>query len=93
MIDYRLIKLLGPSGVLINTARGGIVNEVDLLQSLQNGSIGSAYFDVLEQEPPVNIELLEHPRFFATPHIGGSTLKSVTEMGLSAIRGVLRITC
>ncbi|MBR2407037.1 MAG: phosphoglycerate dehydrogenase [Clostridia bacterium] len=59
-----------PSAVLINTARGGIVNEADLFAALTNNVIRAAYFDVMVSEPPAKDEpLLDLPNFYLTPHI------------------------
>lgn len=64
------IKMMKPNAVLINTARGGIVNEEDLFDALSANIIRAAYFDVLVNEPPREDEpLLSLPNFYATPHI------------------------
>ena len=62
-----------PSAYLINTARGGIINEAALLEALDRGEITGAAMDVFEQEPTPNIPLVSHPRVIATPHIAAST--------------------
>ena len=55
---------------MINTARGGIVNEADLYEALSQNIIKAAYFDVLSSEPPQNDEpLIKLPNFYLTPHI------------------------
>ncbi len=59
--------------VIVNCARGGLVNEADLLEALNSGKVGAAAFDVFESEPPENWELVDHPRVIATPHLGAST--------------------
>ena len=59
--------------VIVNCARGGLVNEQDLLEALNAGKVGAAAFDVFENEPPQNWELVDHPRVIATPHLGAST--------------------
>ncbi|CAI9643731.1 D-3-phosphoglycerate dehydrogenase [Caenorhabditis elegans] len=59
---------------IINVARGGIVNEVDLVESLNAGHAKGAAFDVFEQEPPTFRELIDHPLVIATPHLGASTI-------------------
>lgn len=64
------LNLMKPSAVLINTARGGIVNEADLFTALSEKIIRAAYFDVLVNEPPQKDEpLLRLPNFYLTPHI------------------------
>lgn len=64
---------------VVNVARGGIINEADVLAALQSGQCGGAAFDVYEQEPPtseVTKALIQHPAVVATPHLGASTGKS-----------------
>lgn len=61
---------------IVNVARGGIINETDLLAALKSGQCGGAGLDVFEQEPPtdpVTLELIQHPKVVATPHLGAST--------------------
>jgi len=61
--------------VVINCARGGIVNEADLLEALTSGKVGAAGIDTFEQEPPgaVSKALIAHPKVVCTPHLGAST--------------------
>lgn len=61
---------------VVNVARGGIINEADLLTALESGQCGGAAIDVFEQEPPtsdVTKALIQHPAVVATPHLGAST--------------------
>lgn len=61
---------------IVNVARGGIINETDLLKALDDGRCGGAALDVYEQEPPTNettLKLIQHPKVIATPHLGAST--------------------
>ncbi|HKI79105.1 MAG TPA: phosphoglycerate dehydrogenase, partial [Ignavibacteriaceae bacterium] len=59
---------------IINCARGGIINEIELLAALNSGKVSSAAFDVYETEPPdASNELLNHPKVVCTPHLGAST--------------------
>jgi D-3-phosphoglycerate dehydrogenase len=59
---------------IINCARGGIVNETDLVQALNSGKVSAAAFDVYEAEPPdFSSELINHPKVVCTPHLGAST--------------------
>ena len=69
-VTLKEMKTMKQSAVLINTARGGIVNEADLFAALSQGVIRAAYFDVLTSEPPKPDEpLLTLPNFYLTPHI------------------------
>ncbi len=70
MITMRELKMMKPSAILINAARGGIVNEKDLYEALKQKIISFAIVDVLTEEPPVNGNiLLEAPNIYVTPHI------------------------
>ena len=60
----------------INHARGKLVSEFDLLQGLKAGKIEAAALDVFEDEPNLNMELVNHPRVSPTPHIGASTFEA-----------------
>ncbi|MEN6555882.1 MAG: hydroxyacid dehydrogenase [Anaerolineaceae bacterium] len=61
-------------GVLIvDAARGGIIDEEALLRALESGKVRGAALDVYEKEPPVSFDLIKHPRVIATPHIGAQT--------------------
>jgi len=70
MISSKELSQMKSNAVLINTARGGIVNEADLYVALKNNVIRAAYFDVFTYEPPREEEpLLALPNFYLTPHI------------------------
>jgi D-3-phosphoglycerate dehydrogenase len=72
LIGERELRLMKPEAILINTARGPIVDEPALLRALQEGWIAAAGLDVFEQEPtPIDNPLLRLDNFVATPHIGG----------------------
>jgi D-3-phosphoglycerate dehydrogenase len=77
--------LMKPGSVLINTARGGIVNLNDLKKALKKGLIGGAAIDVYDTEPPEDTELLSIPNLLNTPHIGGNSEEAVEAMGQAAI--------
>jgi D-3-phosphoglycerate dehydrogenase len=59
--------------VIVNVARGGIVNEGDLLEALNNAKVSAAALDVYSSEPPTDFTLVKHPNVVATPHLGAST--------------------
>lgn len=59
--------------VIVNAARGGVINEKDLLDALNSGKVGAVGLDVFEEEPHPAPELISHPAVLATPHIGAST--------------------
>lgn len=88
LLDRRRLESLKPTAVLVNTARGGLVDEQALAELLQGGRLAAAAFDVFALEPPGDSELLALPNFFGTPHIGGSTEEAILAMGRAAIDGL-----
>ena len=75
---------------LINTSRGGIVNEQDLKLALKNKLIAGAALDVYDVEPPYDLELLQLPNLICTPHTGGNANEAVLAMGMSAIEHLIQ---
>jgi phosphoglycerate dehydrogenase-like enzyme len=82
------VKAMKAGALLINTARGGIVNESAVAAALTSGHLAGAAFDVFTIEPPVDQELLRAPNFIGTPHIGAGTAEAVLAMGRAAIAGL-----
>ena len=76
LIDREELALMKPTAYLINTARGGIVNEEALLEALNEGRIAGAGIDVFKEEPALDHPLAKHPKVVATPHIGASTVEA-----------------
>src|SRR4051812_29148909 len=83
-----ILDRLRPDCVVINTARGLIVDEAALRQRLESGRLIAACFDVFAQEPCTDDALLRIPSFLATPHIGASAVETRLAMARAAIRGV-----
>ena len=88
MLTEERLSLMKPSAILINAARGGLVDEAALKAALMKERLAAAAFDVFAQEPPQDRELLELPNFLATPHIGGSAEEAIIAMGRAAIDGL-----
>ena len=78
-------KMMKNTSFIINTARGGIINEADLKIALKEKLISGAALDVYNEEPPVDQELLELQNLICTPHTGGNSFEAVFAMGESAI--------
>jgi glycerate dehydrogenase len=81
-----------PGALLINTARGGLVNEADLLQALQQGTLGGAGLDVLEQEPPSQQALLlqeSYPNLIITPHIAWASTEAMQRLAQQLVDNIV----
>ncbi len=89
LIDARALKLLGPSGYLINTARGTVVDERALVTALRQGVIAGAGLDVYEHEPRLTPGLAEFPNVVLAPHLGSATLETRSAMGNLAVDNLL----
>ena len=84
-VDAAVLAAMPAGGFVVNTARGGIVDEAALLAALESGHIEGAALDVFATEPPPTDEkLLTHPRVLVTPHVSGVTPDSLTQMGVMA---------
>ena len=82
------LSLLKDDAVLINLARGGLIDEVALKELLNNNKIAGAALDVFEVEPPVDPSFATMDNVLITPHIGGSTEEAILAMGMAAIEGL-----
>lgn len=92
LVTIEVFKMMKNSSFIINSARGGIINEDDLKYALQNNLIAGAAMDAYVEEPPTDKELLNFPNLICTPHIGGNAKEAVAAMGFSAIENLkLRI--
>jgi len=92
MLDAERLTAMRDGALLINTARGGLVDEGALKELLSDGHLAGAAFDVFADEPPTDLELLNLPNLIATPHIGGSAEEAVLAMGRAAIDGLKTAT-
>ena len=86
MINKESLSMMKNNAYVINSARGGIVNENDLKYALQNNIIAGAAIDAYVEEPPTDRELISLPNLICTPHIGGNAKEAVEAMGMSAIK-------
>ncbi len=94
MIAFDELRHMRQSALLINTARGGLVNERDLVSALQQGLIAGAGFDVLTREPPADdhpfFELLGSPNFILTPHIAWASRQAMQTLADRLIDNIER---
>jgi len=89
LINKDTLSMMKPNAIVINTARGGIVNQDDLKWALKNNIIAGAAIDAYEIEPPEDKELITLPNLISTPHIGGNAEEAVEAMGLAAINNIM----
>ena len=88
ILDRDKLSLLKNDAVLINLARGGLIDEVALKGLLKSNKITGAALDVFEVEPPVDQSFANMDNVLVTPHIGGSTEEAILAMGMAAIEGL-----
>ncbi|WP_422009497.1 2-hydroxyacid dehydrogenase [Reyranella sp.] len=81
LLSARRLKLMKPTSILVNTARGEVIDENAMVRMLKAGEMASAGLDVYENEPQVNPKLLEMDRVVLLPHMGSATLEGRIEMG------------
>ena len=91
LIDAAALAMMKPTATLINTSRGGLVDEAALYEALSNGSLAGAATDVFETEPPGNSPLLNLPNFLATPHLGAQTTDANLRMGMMAAQVIIDV--
>jgi len=96
MINSEKLKLMKNTACIINTARGGVIDEEALYNSLKDGSLAGAALDVFEVEPATGNKLTTLPNFVATPHMGAQTKEAqllaanvIAEKIIQVLRGVL----
>jgi lactate dehydrogenase-like 2-hydroxyacid dehydrogenase len=85
LLSGRRLKLLQPHAILINTARGEIIDETALAELLKEGAIAGAGLDVFEHEPKINPKLLGLPNAVLLPHLGSATIEGRIDMGEKVI--------
>jgi D-3-phosphoglycerate dehydrogenase len=82
VIDKKEFDLMKDGAGLINAARGGVLNEVELVSALDSGKLSFAGLDTFENEPKPAVQLLMHPKISLTPHIGAATNEAQDRIGL-----------
>jgi D-3-phosphoglycerate dehydrogenase len=91
LISGEVLDRMRPGAVIVNTARGGLIDEDALYERLVSGHIGGAALDAFAHEPPTGSPLLTLDNVIATPHMGGSTREAVARTGLLAARNCLAV--
>ena len=82
VIGKKEIQMMKDGSAIVNAARGGVVDELALINALDNGKLAFACLDTFENEPKPEIKLLMHPKISLTPHIGAATLEAQDRIGL-----------
>ena len=85
------IAAMKPGAILVNTARGSLVDSAAVADALRSGHLGGAGLDVFENEPGIPQEILDAPGAVLTPHIGSATFRARDEMARLAARNVLEV--
>ncbi len=80
-----------PGAAIINAARGGVIDEVALVEALDNNKLAFACLDTFENEPKPEITLLMHPKISLTPHIGAATLEAQDRIGVELGEQIISI--
>lgn len=89
LVNAQVLQALGPKGILVNVARGSVVDEVALIEALEAGVIGGAALDVFEDEPRVPQRLMDLPQVVLVPHIGsatGQTRQAMADLAFGNLR-------
>lgn len=89
LIDHRALGMMKPTAILINTARGPVVDEEALVNALRSGGIAGAGLDVYEHEPAVHEGLLTLDNVVLAPHLGSATVETRTEMARMCAASIL----
>ena len=89
--SYDRLKNAKPGAVFINCARGALVDEAALLDSLNEGPLQGAGLDVFSREPDVPRELVVHPKVVALPHIGSATTQTRRDMAALALKNAREV--
>jgi len=88
MIDANALALLPQGAILINTARGGLIVDSDVIHALKSGQLAAAGLDVFEGEPAVNPAYLPLKNVFLLPHLGSATIETRTTMGMICLDNI-----
>ncbi|MBM4314658.1 MAG: hydroxyacid dehydrogenase [Deltaproteobacteria bacterium] len=92
LIDARELEMMKRTAWLINTARGGIINEEALIAALRDGKIAAAGLDTFQTEPPEDVcRLIEAGRVVLTPHTGAATREAFIRMGVEAAQNIMTV--
>lgn len=91
IIDSPQFAMMKDGIFIVNTARGGVINEVTLLDQIESGKVAGAALDVFENEPKPELTLLMNPNLSLTPHLGGNTIDAQEKIGTELAEQIIEI--
>jgi D-3-phosphoglycerate dehydrogenase len=91
LLSEEKLNLLKESAILVNTSRGGVIDEKYLVELLKNNKLFGAGLDVFETEPPLNVNDLDEINLVTTPHIGASTAEAQLKAGIDTVENIKKI--
>ena len=91
LISKQKLDLLKQNAIVVNTSRGGVLDEDYLIELLKSNKIFGAGLDVYSEEPPKNIEAYKNLNLISTPHIGASTSEAQLKAGLDTVENIKKI--
>ena len=91
VIGKKEFNLMKTGCGLINAARGGVIDEASLIESLDSGKLAFAGIDTFENEPTPSIKLLMHPKISLTPHIGAATTEAQDRIGIELANQIISL--
>ncbi|MDN3605862.1 D-2-hydroxyacid dehydrogenase [Kaistella yonginensis] len=91
ILDQTQFEKMKDGIFIVNTARGGVINEVTLLESIESGKIAGAALDVFENEPSPELALLMNPNLSLSPHLGGNTQDAQMKIGRELAEQIIEI--
>lgn len=91
IIDTPQFRMMKDGIFIVNTARGGVINEVTLLDAIESGKVAGAALDVFENEPKPELSILMNPNLSLTPHLGGNTIDAQEKIGTELAEQIIEI--
>lgn len=91
LIDQKELEMMKEGVFITNTARGGVINEVALLDAIESGKVYGAALDVFEKEPTPEVLILMNPALSLSPHVGGNTMDAQNRIGEELAQQIIKI--
>lgn len=91
IIDTEQFEKMKDGVYIVNTARGGVINEVSLLDFIESGKVAGAALDVFENEPTPELVLLMNPSLSLSPHVGGNTVDAQEKIGVELAEQIIKL--